>query len=146
MDRKKFIKNCCIAGIGLPVLSIALQSCNSALYYAQRTFSDNQFTVAKSEFIGERKGKPVPRKYILISHESLQFPICIYDLGNNRFSALYLKCTHRGCEVRPQGDYLVCPCHGSEFSNTGKVIQSPAEKDLQQFKVLSNEENVYVQL
>ncbi|MEX2569132.1 MAG: Rieske (2Fe-2S) protein [Cyclobacteriaceae bacterium] len=146
MDRKKFIKTCCIAGLGAPVLSVMLQSCSTAQYFAQRTFSDNRFIVAKSEFIGEKKGEPVPRKYVLIGHEKLQFPICIYDLGGDRYTALYLKCTHRGCEVKPQGDYLVCPCHGSEFTNTGKVIQSPAEKDLQQFNVLSDEENVYVQL
>lgn len=146
MDRKNFIKNCCFACVGLPVITVALQGCGTAQYFAQRSFSDNRFTVAKSEFIGEKKGKPEPRKYVLISHEKLQFPICIYNLGKDKYTALYLKCTHRGCEVKPQGDYLVCPCHGSEFSNTGRVIQSPAEKDLQQFNVLTDEENIYVQL
>lgn len=146
MERKKFLKTCCIVGIGAPVLAVTLQSCGTAHYYAQWTFSENRFIIAKSEFIGERKGEPVPRKYVLVSHENLQFPIFVYDMGNNNYSALYLKCTHRGCEVKPQGDYLVCPCHGSEFSNTGKVIQSPAEKDLQQFNVLSDEENIYVHL
>jgi cytochrome b6-f complex iron-sulfur subunit len=51
----------------------------------------------------------------------------------NGLSALSLTCTHQSCMVKTldseQKDY-VCPCHGSRFDSSGKVIQGPAEKDL----------------
>ncbi|MGB9378569.1 MAG: Rieske (2Fe-2S) protein [Mycobacteriales bacterium] len=40
------------------------------------------------------------------------------------FSAI---CTHRGCQVAPQGKELNCPCHGSKYNAlTGAVINGPA--------------------
>jgi cytochrome b6-f complex iron-sulfur subunit len=57
-----------------------------------------------------------------------------------------LECTHKGCELIPQGDYLVCPCHGSEFSNNGQVLNPPAEDNLKTFITESDNENIYILL
>ena len=44
---------------------------------------------------------------------------------------LSAHCTHLGCLInRVEGDKLVCPCHGSEFSTSGKVIKGPAYQPL----------------
>lgn len=44
------------------------------------------------------------------------------------FSAI---CTHMGCTVAPQGDQLVCPCHGSTYDlATGDNTGGPAPKPL----------------
>ena len=42
------------------------------------------------------------------------------------------KCTHLGCELHFNNVDKVweCPCHGSKFTEEGKVIESPANKDL----------------
>lgn len=41
-------------------------------------------------------------------------------------------CPHAGCNVdySPEGKFI-CPCHGSEFDITGKVILGPAKEDLE---------------
>lgn len=40
------------------------------------------------------------------------------------FSAI---CTHQGCTVKPAGNQLHCPCHGSVYNAlTGAVISGPA--------------------
>lgn len=42
------------------------------------------------------------------------------------------KCTHLGCELHFNNldKMWECPCHGSKFTEEGKVIESPANKDL----------------
>ena len=42
------------------------------------------------------------------------------------------KCAHLGCELHCNADELTwdCPCHGSIFDYTGKLIESPANKDI----------------
>ena len=49
------------------------------------------------------------------------------------FSAI---CTHMRCTVAPQGDKLICPCHGSEYNAlTGDVLQGPAPQALAKVSV-----------
>jgi cytochrome b6-f complex iron-sulfur subunit len=43
-------------------------------------------------------------------------------------------CTHEACAVTGFANSLyVCPCHGSEFSTSGAVVQGPASSALRQF-------------
>ena len=146
MDRKEFIKTCCFACIGGSALSLLFESCASANYYAQSTSASNQIILKKSEFIKIDKDKQTLRKYVLLKSEKYSFPIAVYHLVNERYAALLLQCTHKGCELQPQGDYLVCPCHGSEFTNEGVVQNPPAEQNLQNFKTSTDHENIYIQL
>jgi Rieske Fe-S protein len=45
-------------------------------------------------------------------------------------------CTHQGCVVNPDGQRLVCPCHGSQFNAmTGAVLQGPAASPLPKIPV-----------
>lgn len=45
------------------------------------------------------------------------------------------KCTHLGCQLNWNADELTwdCPCHGSRFDYTGKLIDSPAIKDISDY-------------
>lgn len=144
MDRKEFIKTCClvcVAGTGLATL---LQSCGSANYFAPYTISSNQMIIKKSEFIKIGNDKQILRKHVLIQSEKFSFPICIFKIEEEKYSALLMQCTHKGCELQPHGDYLVCPCHGSEFTNRGTVQNPPAEQSLQSFNIITDNENIYV--
>jgi Rieske Fe-S protein len=47
--------------------------------------------------------------------------------------ALSSVCTHMGCKVKSQDNTsFKCPCHGSQYDLTGKVIHGPAIHDLPQ--------------
>ena len=48
-------------------------------------------------------------------------------------SAMSLTCTHQSCMVQKQSsenDEYLCPCHGSRFDPSGKLLQGPAQRDL----------------
>ena len=51
--------------------------------------------------------------------------------------ALNAVCTHLGCIVpwNSAEQKFMCPCHGSQYNNEGKVIRGPAPRSLQLGKV-----------
>lgn len=53
--------------------------------------------------------------------------------------AVSLVCTHLGCLIKPvENDAEIgyaCPCHGSTFNLTGKVLGGPAPKDLPWYEI-----------
>lgn len=146
MNRRDFIHTSCIscaAGIGL--LSL-LQSCTTNKYVSNYTLEQNKISIKRSEFTTVKKGKTIQQKFILIKPEKSPFPIALYQLPNDQFKALYLECSHQGCELNPYETTLVCPCHGAEFNTKGEVTQGPAELPLKTFITSSDADNVYIQI
>lgn len=62
------------------------------------------------------------------------------------YHAVHLECTHRGCTVKPAGDRLKCPCHGSEFSFSGAVLHGPAARPLLRLDVVDEGDRLLVQV
>lgn len=147
MDRKHFIKTCGMACLGTSSLVLMLEGCTATNYFAQTKNINDKMVIAKSEFIGlTGKGKVVNRKFVLIRNPQYNYPICIFKISDDEYFALLTQCTHNGCELIPQGDYLTCPCHGSEFNYKGQVQNPPAERDLQVFNVTTDHENIFIHL
>lgn len=146
MERKTFIKTCGLTCLGGSLVSTLLQGCASANYYAQNTITESRITVKKTEFVTLEKEKTVQRKYVLVRTEKTAHPICLYKTSDDQYTALLMECTHKGCELQPHGEYLTCPCHGSEFSNKGVVQNPPAEENLKSFQTITDNENIYIQL
>lgn len=58
-------------------------------------------------------------------------------LADGGFLAVYQRCTHLGCTVpwdQEQGMF-VCPCHNSQFSPDGQVLNPPAPRPLDLFPI-----------
>jgi cytochrome b6-f complex iron-sulfur subunit len=54
--------------------------------------------------------------------------------AQDSFVALTAVCTHEQCTVTGfQSSRYVCPCHGSQYSTSGAVLQGPASRALQTF-------------
>ncbi|HKJ27277.1 MAG TPA: Rieske (2Fe-2S) protein [Anaerolineales bacterium] len=49
--------------------------------------------------------------------------------------AVTSTCTHLGCTVNHDDTKFVCPCHGSQFNNSGEVLQGPAVDSLEHYEV-----------
>ncbi|MBL7162848.1 MAG: Rieske 2Fe-2S domain-containing protein [Anaerolineales bacterium] len=62
-------------------------------------------------------------------------------LEDGGFLAVYRRCTHLGCAVPfdPAVGQFICPCHGSEFTMEGDVLNAPAPRPLDLFQLSINE-------
>lgn len=40
-------------------------------------------------------------------------------------------CTHLGCVPNKTADGWLCPCHGSVFDNSGRILKGPAPRNLE---------------
>ena len=145
MERREFIKNTGLICLGCIGATALLQSCSNA-YYVQSTFDANKLVVRKSEFTEVKKGKTIQHTFVLVKTDTLQAPVYLHKFSDTDYSALLMVCTHKGCEVNPHGEYLICPCHGSEFSIRGKVQNPPAEQDLKSYTVTTDNENIFIWL
>lgn len=146
MKRRDFIKSTCLTCVGSIGAAWLLQACTSQKYITNITVKENRIIIKKSEFSVLKKDKTIQQKFILVKPVNIQFPIAVYKLNENDYKALYLQCTHQGCELSPHETLMVCPCHGAEFNPNGEVITGPAETNLKTFLTFTDNENIYIQL
>ena len=84
--------------------------------------------------------------YVLLENPQLARAIFLYHTKEDTYTALLTRCTHRGCQAEPAGDRLACPCHGSEFTFTGEVLNGPAEAPLYRYAVSADADHIYIEL
>lgn len=71
-----------------------------------------------------------------ITVEGTEGPVVIAQPTAGTVVGFNARCPHQGTPVRPSGDLLQCPNHGSTFEvATGKVLKGPAVSDLVPFAV-----------
>ncbi len=58
--------------------------------------------------------------------------------------ALSALCTHLGCTINAAPQRFNCPCHGSQFDRTGRVLHGPAAQPLPHFEVSLSSEGLIV--
>ena len=132
--------------MGGGLISLLTDGCASSVYFARFILEGEGISLAKSEFTVIGKGRTKQRKFVLVKSEKYPFPIYVFKHNEEKYSALLLECTHKGCELVPHGEFLTCPCHGSEFTNTGRVQNPPAEQNLQTFNVTIKDETIFIKL
>ncbi|MCE3294596.1 MAG: hypothetical protein K0R65_310 [Crocinitomicaceae bacterium] len=145
MNRSEFLKSCAYACVsGVAVLSI-LQSCKTTKIL-NSPISGAEILLDTKEFEIRKKDKLSYRKFIVVQNEQLNFPICIYRLSEQEYTAINLQCSHQGAELQVFGDKLVCPAHGSEFDSKGSVENGPATQNLRTFPVQLSQNQLKISL
>lgn len=146
MERRVFLKSACIACAGSFGVMWFLEACTTQKQLVSYQYSQNRITIKRSEFVIIKNEKPIQRKFIVLKPDGLEYPIVIYKLNETDYKAIYLKCTHQGCELTPYETAIVCTCHGAEFNNRGAVTTGPADTDLKLFSITYDIDNLYIQL
>lgn len=67
--------------------------------------------------------------------------VIVIRVAKEKFVALNIKCTHKSCDVEYNGESFECPCHGSTYTKTGKVVDGPATKNLKSYKTTYSADN-----
>jgi thiosulfate dehydrogenase (quinone) large subunit len=73
-------------------------------------------------------------------------PAWVLQLTAGQFSAVSAVCPHQGCTVAfvSPSDGFACPCHGSRFDATGKLLNGPATRALTTIPVSVEGSNIVV--
>lgn len=139
MDRRDFLRDSCVACMA--TLAGTLVGCSSYHYVNGKMVKDG--LVIPIELLNAEKNKG---SYLVVRHERLRFPICLFKLDDNKYAAIWMQCAHQGAELQAAGNQLVCPAHGSEYDREGRVTQGPATRDLRTFPVSVLENELFIDL
>ena len=107
-------------------------------HYVNTTVSGNRLLIRRVDFGSGR--------FALVDAPGLPLPLYVYRSDDGEFSAVSTRCMHRGCQVEPAAEHLVCPCHGSEYSNTGEVLKGPTQEPLRRLPIVVEGETIVIQL
>lgn len=134
-SRRSFIKNSSALCVSCFSTSLLMQACASINPIVEFKYSKNTLII-KTELL-DNLG------FAIIEPNNYPAPILIKK-SNNMYEALLMLCTHKNCELNLIGKQLICPCHGSEFDFNGNVLSGPADKELYQFKIHFDNQNIYI--
>lgn len=145
MKRKTFVKNMCMMALGGSVASGILSACSTMARITgngvEGELKADGLHLPLSAFHQSNK-----LQYVIVHHENLKFPVCVYKYPNEDYEALWMECTHQGAELQVFGNKLECPAHGSEFNQKGEVESGPADTNLKTFKTRISGKHLVIQL
>ena len=107
-------------------------------HYVNATVRGSSVSIARREFDATR--------FALVDVPGMPLPLYVYRDDKDRFTAVSTRCMHRGCQVEPVDGHLVCPCHGSEYSNVGEVLKGPTQRPLRRLPVTVEADRILIEL
>lgn len=139
LDRRAFLRRLetLSAGALCGALAPGLAGC-ARLQYVNSGLEGGRLVVSRAEF-GEGP-------FALLDAPNLPMPVYLYRHDDGEYTAVLTRCTHRGCQVEAADGHLVCPCHGSEYDNAGRVLKGPTQLPLVRFPVEVSGDYIYVGL
>ena len=136
MNRRDFVKRV-PGGLLAGGLGLSATGC-LGFHYVTSTVAGRRLLVSRAE-LGEAP-------FALVEAPGSRLPLYLYRLAGDEYSAVSTRCMHRGCQVEPAADHLVCPCHGSEYTNTGEILKGPTQRPLRRFPVTVERAVVAIEL
>ena len=139
MNRRDFLKQVEALSAGALVCGggLSVGGC-IGFHYVNTSMEGNRLIIRKAEFGS--------RSFVLVDAPGQPLPLYVYRTDDGGYSAVSTRCMHRGCQVEPVAGHLVCPCHGSEYTNTGEVLKGPTQRPLRKFGVTVEDDRVVIDL
>jgi cytochrome b6-f complex iron-sulfur subunit len=118
-------------------MGLPLSGC-LGFHYVNATLVGNRLVIRQEEF-----GRD---PFVLVDAPGQALPLYVYRHSDGSYTAVSTRCMHLGCQVEPTAGHLVCPCHGSEYSNDGRILKGPTPLPLRKFPVLVDGERILIDL
>ncbi len=141
-SRRSFVRSM-VAFAGLMGLAVVLSSIKipvpSSVSQTASTTSAGVPSGSIAKVSSLKVGTPVYFEY------PSGYPNMLMLASDGSLAAVSLLCTHVCCECEyiPSNKVLACPCHGSVFDTSGKLLQGPALFDLPTIQ-LTTDQNGYI--
>lgn len=112
-----------LIGVGAALASVKIPS-SSPLPVSSQTTAGPSTAITNTNNL--QVGSPVYFQY------PSGYPNVLFKRSDGTLAAYSLLCTHVCCEVTlvSSSNILYCPCHGSEFDLSGRVLRGPASSAL----------------
>ena len=139
MHRREFVRRLPVVATGLVARAstLSLAAC-TGIPYVVPLFRPDAFVVPTAAL--------AERGEVFVQALEMDRPVYVRRDLSGQIVALLASCTHRGCQPERVGDRLVCPCHGSEFSLSGSVLDGPAQDPLTRYRVTEEGDDLIVWL
>lgn len=133
MTRKEFLQNAAtaLAATSIFPMFALFAGCAVNSQAVRISAKENRVRLALAELPKLSK----PGGYVKVYPFGFAHPIVVFQDASGELFAISTTCTHAGCEVRKTKSKFECPCHGSQYDLSGKVIRGPAPAALTCFPV-----------
>lgn len=140
MNRRRFLSEVERLSVGLAASSVLLPlvGCGGRSY-VRGVVTDNHLHVPATLF------EPGITE-LLVEAPNQRWPFLVVRHDDGRLTTVSTRCMHRGCQVDPVADRLVCPCHGSEYTREGAVLKGPTRAPLHRFATRIVGEEIVIDL
>lgn len=140
MERRDFLLNSCRACLGLmavPALA-SLESCSSSKAMSGMSESNGVISLPLAD-IADKPG-------VTLHPKSIADPLMVVKNADGSYTALVLKCPHKGGPLSVVGDQLECDWHHSTFDMHGNVTKGPAKSALTSYPVTLNGDKLEIKV
>jgi cytochrome b6-f complex iron-sulfur subunit len=140
-SRRDFLATGARAGVGALVLS-RFAGCGGSSVDGSVATSNNMATLTFAQF---PKLQTVGDGVVVDAGGTL---LVVIRTGDTTATALSAECTHEGCTVEYVGGNVPihCPCHNSNFAQSGAVVSGPARSSLRNYAATVDASGVTVTL
>jgi Rieske Fe-S protein len=138
LSRRQFCAGACQVASGV-TLATLVSACGGSASPTGPSGNASTLATQAGRFTGTAvevtvAGSPLAEVGGAVLVESVAGVFLLARTSASGFQAIDAICSHESCTVTGAvGATYVCPCHGSRYDRSGRVIQGPAQASLRHF-------------
>ncbi len=139
LDRRQFLARMevLVAGVTYGGVPLLLGGCAARAKYVTPIVAGDRLTIPLAHVTAGGG--------VLVEDPMSDLPLFVHRSAAGTYVAVSTRCGHRGCQVEPAAEKLVCPCHGSEYTFDGTILQGPTQRALVRHRVTVSGASLVIQ-